>query len=201
MRNLYTIGTIITLIVVGFLVYAKAIKPYMDNQTEPTVFPMTIYNEVGNFYFTYLAGEEAYTLVEPSIPTTTSSGLQKVYIIINTQDYIAFENNVIETPPTVSVFVFEKLENDEDKNRLEEMQSWVEQFSQFSSYSLRVDEPEIIDIDGIPTIRYHTEGSYKQEVYVSSYRGIIYVFVGQYENETDEIHGMFIDLISSVVYE
>lgn len=81
------------------------------------------------------------------------------------------------------------------------MKSWVERFPQFSSYPLRIDEPEIIDIDGIPTLRYHTEGGYKQEVYVSSYRGVIYVFTGQYENESDEICDMYKNLINSVVYE
>lgn len=201
MRSLYIGGTVIALVAVVFLIYFKVVSPYLDNKTVSAAFPAIIHDDFGNFTFSYLAGEEAYTLVEPPIPTTTSTGLQKVYIILNTQDYIAFEDSSIDAPPTVSIFVFKRKESNEEGTRLEKMQSWVEQFSQFSSYPLRIDEPEIIDIDGIPTMRYHTEGTYKQEVYVSSYGGMIYVFVGQYQNESDKIHNMFINLIDSVVYE
>lgn len=201
MRSLYIVGTIIALVGIISLIYLKIISPYLDDRTVSTTFPVTIHDDFGDFTFSYPAGEKAYTLVEPPVPTTTSTGLQKVYIILNTQDYIALEDSDIDTPPTVSVFVFQRIESDEEGTRLEKLQFWIEQFSQFSSYSSRVDEPEVIDIDGIPTMRYHTEGTYKQEVYVSTYRGIIYVFTGQYENESDEIFNMFTKLISSVVYE
>jgi hypothetical protein len=88
---------------------------------------------------------------------------------------------------------------EEGASRAEKLQAWAKANPQFSSWAAATTEPELVDVDGVRSITYKTESTYKQDVYITLYDGDIYVFTGQYETEGDEMHTMFKDILASVI--
>ncbi len=196
---------IIGVLIVGALLFGYVIKPRLDNRMVSVVAPVTIANQELQFSFQYPSGEEGYTLIEPPIPETTASGLRKVYLIMSSPEYIAFQSSSsgAETPPSVSVFVLQRppAAADETASRLERLQEWASQNPQFSSWLARTGGPEEVEVDGVKAWHYFTDGTYQQEVYLIGYQDNIYVFTGQYIEETDPIRSMFIDVIQSIALD
>ncbi|MCA9354818.1 MAG: hypothetical protein KC877_04835 [Candidatus Kaiserbacteria bacterium] len=202
MNKKYVVAVIIIVGIVGYALYTQLIKPTLDDRMVSAVVPMTIQNEDLAFAFTYPSGEAGYTLIEPPVPTTTASGLQKVYLLMDTQEYIAFQQSEsAETPPTVSVFVVKMPDVEVEGDRETRLIAWAEQYPQFSSYAVKNDDTEHYDLDGVDAIRYSTDGLYRQQVYLASYRGNAYVFVGQYNDDADGIRDMYLHLVNSVTFE
>ncbi|MEY3784391.1 MAG: hypothetical protein RLZZ230_713 [Candidatus Parcubacteria bacterium] len=205
MKKIYIISGIILLIGVGFLVYSKVINPYLDSRTVTAVVPTTIENTDMDFAFTYPSGEEGYTVIEPPIATTSTDGIKKIYLILNTAEYITFQTADAggEAPPLISIFVIDLPEVADDieaPDKITVLRTWAEQNPQLSSYSFRTSEPEEIEIDGVKALRYRTDGSYKQEVYLASHKGRVYVLTGQYQDEPDSIRAIFTNLIASLTF-
>jgi hypothetical protein len=193
---------IVLLVLVLATIYILFIKPGLDGRTSSVV-PVSVESEEYNFAFSYPSGEEAYVLIEPVIPPTTSDGLKKVSIIMNNQDYMDYHSSAgeIDTPPTVSIFVVKETKySDSEDDRLTRLKKWASQNSRYTSYTNKISELEEVGIDGIKAFRYHTSGYYQQEVYLVSHRGNIYVFVGQYEKTSDNIFDMFQNLINGIVF-
>jgi hypothetical protein len=200
-KKIITIGLLFVILGVGgWFLYGQVVKPAIDNRTVPVVVNTTIENEEVDLVFSYPSGDDGYAMIEP--PTDPTTGLLKSYIIMENASYQAFTNTETptEAPPAVSIFVIEMpdLPEEVDAGRLSELQVWAGQNPQFTSYPFMTTEAEVIEIDGLTTLRYQADGLYQQEIYLSSYRGRAYVFVGQYINETDDIRKMFQDLMSSV---
>jgi len=205
MKKIYIVGGIVLLIAVSFLVFSKIVKPQLDDRTIVAVVPTTIENKDLDVAFTYPSGEAGYTMVEPPVATTTSDGIQKIYLILNTAEYIAFQAVAAETeaPKLISVFVISLPELPDDietPDRVTVLRNWAEQTPQLSSFSLKTTEPEEVEIDGVKAIHYQTEGTYKQEVYLAYHKGRVYVFTGQYIEESDDIRATFTNLIASLTF-
>lgn len=205
MKKIYIVGSVLLLVAVGFLVYSKVVKPQLDNRMVTAVVPATIENKELDFAFTFPSGEAGYTTVEPPVATTTSDGIQKIYLILNTAEYITFQSTAAgaEAPKLISVFVIalpETPDGVETPDRVTILRNWAEQTPQMSSFSLKTTEPEALEIDGVKTLRYQTEGTYKQEVYLAYHKGRIYVFTGQYVEESDDIRSTFKNLINSLTF-
>ncbi len=207
MKKTYIILGVILLVLVSILVYVKVVKPQLDNRTVTAVVPTTIENEEMAFAFTYPSGEEGYTLIEPQVSTSSDSIIKEVYLLLDTKEYISFQGEEVdgEAPATVSIFVTTlpkevETEGAEEVSRVDRLRKWAEQNAPLSSYNLKTSEPEQIELDGIATLKYKTDGLYKQEVYLSTYKGNVYVFTGQYNEETDAIRIMFTNLMNSVMF-
>ncbi len=205
MKKIYIIASIILLLTVGFIVYSKVIKVYLDDRTISAVVPTTIENQTLDFAFTYPSGEAGYTVIEPPVSTTTSDGIQKIYLILNTAEYITFQSTTTggKAPPLISVFVVtlpEISDDAETPSRVTILRNWAEQTPRLSSFASRTNEPEEVEIDGVKALRYRTEGSYKQEVYLAYHHGRAYIFTGQFTEDTDTIRTTFTDLISSLAF-
>lgn len=195
---------IILLVVIASVVYIKLIKPQSDNGAVSVVVPVTIEAKELDFSFVYSAGESGYTLIEPPV-TAVDNGIQKIYLLLNTKEYAEFtaSGNQGEAPPTVSIFVFELPEvpgEAEDTSRIIRLLEWSEQTPEFSSVALRTTEPEVFEVDGVKSVRYKTEGTYRQEVYLANHKGRVYVFTGQYKKESDDVRTVFTDFMKEVVF-
>lgn len=206
MKKIYSVSLVVTvLLIIGVIVYTQIVKPALDNRTITDTAIMPVKNLDLDFGFTYPSGESGFALIEPPVPTTTSDGLQKVYVLMDTQEYVLFQSNPDqgETPPSVSVLVVKMpvLSDElETTDRLTRLKAWAELYPQYSSATIRTGQQEIVDLDGVPAIRYSTDGLYQQEVYLVSYKGNVYVFTGQFDSESDTIHSMFMELIRSVEF-
>ncbi|MCA9362196.1 hypothetical protein KC906_02380 [Candidatus Kaiserbacteria bacterium] len=200
-RKIILISTVV-LAVVGYVLFMQVIKPQLDGRMVTAVVPMVIENDGLSYGFTYPSGEQGYTLIEPPLPESPTDGLQQVFIIMDTQDYIKYQapGNGAAAPAAVSVFVVELPELPEGVDRLAHLTTWAEANPQFSSYSRRTTEPESLTLDGVKAVRYHTDGAFRQTVHLATYQGNAYVFVGQYEDDTDAIRAMYDELITSVTF-
>lgn len=197
--------SIITVTIVGLVLYVQIIKPKLENRMIDTVVPATITSQTFPLEFTYPSGTSAYTLIEPPVPTTTSSGLQKVYLIIDNQSYLDFQaDKKMKTPPTVSILIFQKpesTEKDKEMKRSELLKVWAEQHPQYTSFDQKTVEPEIVELDGVGALHYLADGVYQQEIYVAAYDHNTYVFTGQFEDEASDIHNMFAEMMQSVIFD
>lgn len=197
---------LIALGLIGGFVYLQVVRPELDNRTVVTVVPQMVASSDFEFGFTYPSGEAGYTLIEPPISTTTAEGLQKVYLIMDTQEYVSFQATTSdgETPPSVSIFVFEMptlSAEVEAAGRAARLQAWAELYPQYSSITLRTEDPEPIKLDGATALRYRTDGLFQQEVHLVSYQSRVYVFTGQFDDESDAIRAMYTELIRSVTFD
>lgn len=206
MKKTYIIfGGALIVLIVGALVFTKFIKPQLDNRTVSSVVPTTIENKEMDFAFTYPSGETGYSVIEPQTSTSSESLIKKVYLLLDTEEYISFQGEKTDgdAPPTVSIFVIKESEEAEDSattSRMMRLRTWAEQNSSLSSYKFKTSEIEELDLDGVKAIKYKTEALYSQEVYLANYKGNIYVFTGQYKEETDDIKNMFGNLMNSVMF-
>lgn len=186
------------------LLYIQVIRPILNDRTVATVVPMTITGTGLPLEFTYPSGEEGYTLIEPPVATTSPEGVLKVYLIMENQAYLDFQvaDSPQEAPPTVSIFVLQEKDSvdGEKVGYISRLQTWANAHPKYSSFPLIKSEPEVVEIDGVPALRYRTDGLYQQEVYLASRKGKIVVFTGQFNEETDDIYIMYTELIRSVIF-
>ena len=205
MKKQFILLLIIVLALVGFFLYKQVVKPQLDNRTVATVVSATITNETLGFGFTFPSGEAGFSMIEPPLPEGSVDGLQKIYLIMDTQSYLMYQQgDDAETPPAVSVFVFTMpdMESADGLDRLGKLKLWAETYSRYSSYALKTSDIETVEMDGIKAIRYTAEGAlYKQQVYLVSYQGNIYMFAGQYINDADTIRDMYLQLVASATFD
>ena len=204
MKKIYLISLCGAVIVAGVVLYTLVIRPQFDNRMVSVVAPVTIKSTDLPLEFSYPSGDDGYTMIEPPVPLT-GNGLTKVYIIMDTRQYLEYQSdtNVKTVPPSISVFVFqtpESLNTLEDAGRITRLQTWAESNAQYSSFPLMDSEFEVVELDGVQALRYRTLGMFKQEVYLAEYRDHIYVFTGQFEDNNDSIHQMFANLVDSIVF-
>ena len=192
---------IIGLLLAGYFWYKAHPNP---NTTVPTSTEMVTSKDF-KISFSYPVGDNGLSLIEP--PNQNQKFL-KAYIMMPAASYESFVKNKMtgEAPASVSVFIF-KLDDviasstAEEPNRITRLQNWATDNNTFSSFSLAKNTPDIFDIDGVNALHYRADGLYQQDIYLASYHGYVYMFVGQYDAETDITFTALQQLISSVVFE
>lgn len=150
--------------------------------------------------FNYLSGEDGYELVS----SATSDEFLQSYVLVDKSDLAKYQSSEIDTaPPTMSIFIFELPDNEteEEVGRITRLQNWAQNNSGLTSFEQIYGTPKIIEIDGVKALEYTTDGTYQQTIYLASYRGFVYMFVGQYDRPTDFIKADFETLIQSVRFE
>jgi hypothetical protein len=127
--------------------------------------------------------------------------------MIPTEEYAAFQSAEAggETPASINVFVFtledvEVPEGTEKPERITRLQNWAADNTALTSFSQALNTPDIVEIDGLKALHYRADGLYQQDVYLASYRGLVYMFVGQFNEETDLTYTAFQSLIASVSF-
>jgi hypothetical protein len=194
---------LVALVVAAYFVYTNMVKPKLDNRTVEVVSLVTIENLEQDFAFSYPSGEAGYSVVEPPM-SDESTDLIKAYILMPTKDYIKFQSeDAVDTPASLNVFVYnipDVVNQTPDKSRLEKLRLWADSYPQFSSIGLVEAEPEQVSLDGVKGLRYETDGIYQQVIYLFSYNGRVYQFVGQFDGADTNQREVFESLVTSVVF-
>ncbi len=160
-------------------------------------------NDEYSLSFNYFAGEDGYQLAGPA----SDGEVLQSYVLIQQDSFVEFQQGEAETtPPTMSIFVFElpdveEVEGEDRPGRITRLQNWAVNNQGLTSFDRIYGTPDIIEIDGVKAIQFDTDGTYQQSIYLASYRGYIYMFVGQYERPTDTLRKDFQSLIESVRFE
>ncbi len=165
-----------------------------------------IYNSDLKFSFAYKSGESALSSIESPLEETNDQGLLRMYVLMETKAlndyYVTSEES--ETPPAITVLVFERVAGDEATEdstlEIEKIKQWAENNP---LTSLALARTPVVDtlVDGIQAISYSADGLYLQDVYVVKYGDLMYLFVGQYLAEGDLLNVAFKEVMKSVLFD
>ncbi|MBY0309753.1 hypothetical protein K2Q16_01255 [Patescibacteria group bacterium] len=203
----YLILGVVVLVVgiVGFGLYGE----YAKDQAVVAVAIEKIDRPDLGFSFTYPSGEEAFSMIQ-SMATSTGSMLQ-AYVMMPTEEYFALEESkdARETPAAMSVFVFTDDQATTTTtgtttvrlDRSERLVNWATANDSFTSFTRPLSPPEQTEIDGVDALHYRADGLYPQDIYLVSYKNRIYMFVTQFNAETDLTYTTFQELIASVSFD
>lgn len=200
--NKKTLSIVGGLVVVG-LIALLIFKPWSANDADRAVEMKTVTNQTYSLNFEYPAGVDGYELIESG----SQDEFLHSYVLIDADVLASFqEAEFTDTPPTMSIFVFTLPEESESEGvesagRITRLQNWAQENAGLTAYNLMYGTPDIVEIDGLKALSYLTDGLYQQEVFLASYRGHIYMFVGQYDRPTDAIKKDFERLIASITFE
>lgn len=193
----------VVLAIIAVIAYWQYTKS-QDNQAAAEAEMQTVANEEFGLSFSYPSGESGFTLVEPP---SNRPNLNKAYIMIPTKEYADFQTAEAggETPAGMNVFVFtlediEVAEGAEKPERITRLQNWAVDNTAITSFNLAQNTPDIVEIDGLKALHYKAGGLYQQDIYLASYRGLVYMFVGQFNEETDQTYTAFQSLMASVSF-
>ena len=194
-RN-YVIIAITTVVIGAFIILTQTGSK--DRVLEDAL----VENDNYSLSFNYLSGDDGYELIN----SATNDEFLQSYVLVGKEDLSEFQNNQIETaPPTMSIFIFqlpeEEVAEGEEIGRITRLQNWAQTNAGITSFEQIYGTPKIIEIDGVKALEYTTDGTYQQSIFLSSYRGYIYMFVGQYDRPTDFIKADFETLMQTVRFE
>lgn len=201
------VGVLVVAVVVAgvFIVRSK-----LQDRTVEVVVNETIDRPALNLAFTFPSGEAAYSFIEPTIDQNTGTGNpEAVFILIETRAYTEFQSGVSggATPPSMSVFVYAEppeegtstTATDTPKlDRMTRLRNWATANNALTFFTSARSTPEEVVIDGVKALHYEADGLYGQEFYIFFHKNRYYVFVGQYDGETDQRRAVFQDLIRSI---
>ena len=196
MNKTYIIGGVVVLLllVVGFFVFQQ----FQNDRTVAVTVNQLIDRPDLEFGFSYPSGEAGLSLVEPP---AGEGNLLGAFLLFPTDSYIEYQNEEgAETPASISIFVFAEDDSDSESGRITRLQNWASDNSALTKYDLALNTPDIVEVDGVKAIRYDAEGVYPQTIYLASYTGRIYMFVGQFEEDGDYLDTTFGEVISAVTF-
>ncbi len=208
------IYTIVGAVVIIALIAAYAWYRYStdENRTISST-KETVLAEEFALSFSYPVGENALTLIEPPVE---GQPFKKAYLLIPNNEYEAFRQNTEtgEAPAAISVFIFDlppaasstpptevNGTTTDRSSRMVRLEEWAKSNSALTSYNLAKSAPEIVEIDGLKAYHYRADGLYQQEVYIGSYQGNVYLFIAQFNAETDQTFTAFQELIASISFD
>ena len=167
----------------------------------------TVNDETYGLSFSFDEGEEAFTLVEPPV---NQAGIQKSYIMLLTKAYADYQqsDNVAEAPAGMNVFILtleeegntENATTAEQSDRMTRLKDWAMRFDGLTQYSKKKAEPEEVEIDGLKALKYQTEGLYQQTIYLATYKNNVYMFIGQYTEQSDITYTAFEKLLTTISF-
>lgn len=223
------IKIIIVVLILGLLatiINVLVVEPRAVEQAN--VAEATVSRPEVDLSFTYPSGAAGLSLIEP--PTTDNTALLQAFILMPFADYQAIQGNEppTESPASISIFVFKEAEDEESATitlgtasgtdgaavieesavtdtprvgRVTRLQNWATDNQNLTSFNQAKNTPEVVDLDGVNALYYEADGLYQQQIYLAAYKGNIYMFVGQYDAESDPIYQQFKDLMTKVSFE
>jgi hypothetical protein len=199
----FGLGLVVLLLGSAFIANEQVVQPMLDSRTVEEVVGVPIVAQEYDFGFKYPSGVEGYAMIEPPVATSSVS-LKKAYLMFEYGQYVEYQNSTgtLQTPPTVSVFIFDLPDKAETAtgSRSERLMQWVNENPQYTSFNRMVGDMTEVEIDGVPALKYSTEGIYKQDFHILSYSGNAYILAAQYEGEDDPNLSMYENLINSVTF-
>lgn len=155
-----------------------------------------------NLEFSYVGGPDALSLVEVPVE---GEPLRGAFIMMPSSDYLLVRSDPeAETPASISIFVFTlpqlSSKNEEEMSRMDELKAWAADNPSLTGFAEAEGEPEVIEIDGVKGLRYTTQGAYMQEIQLFSYKKQVYMFVGQFEDSSENLRDEYEELMKTVVF-
>lgn len=199
-KKTYIIISLLLLAVVAAASYAFFFRPQARyvafNQAELVSRPDI------NLEFSYVGGPDALSLVEVPVE---GEPLRGAFIMMPSSDYLLVRSDPeAETPASISIFVFTlpelSSENAEETSRMDKLKAWANDNPSLTGIGETENEPEEIELDGVKGLKYMTEGAYPQEIRLFIYRGFVYMFVGQYEDSSDNLRDEYEALMQTVFF-
>ena len=190
------------LVVIALLVVLVYVLFFQSNQNERILTEVLVENDAYAISFDYLDGEDGYEIIE----SATSDNFLQSYVLIEKSQLADYQASDAKTaPPTISIFVFQLPEAEEGEGeqpgRITRLQNWAQSNQGLTSFDRIYGTPEIVEIDGVKALEYSTDGIYQQSIFLASYRGYVYMFVGQYDRPTDFVKADFEKLMESVRFD
>lgn len=204
-QKLIIIGAALVIVtaVVGYLLY----KSYTPNTVDEGTLKM-IEDKTYGITFSFNEGENDFTVVEPP---ENQAGIQKSYILLPTKAYNEYKESesISDAPASMNVFILTLQEEGNTENassaervdRMTRLKDWAVRFDGLTQYSKKKAEPEEVEIDGLKALKYQTDGLYKQNIYLTTYKNNVYMFVSQYNEESDVTRTAFDALLTSVSFK
>lgn len=177
-----------------------------SDKTERTLEDNLVENSTYSLSFNYPGGADGYELIE----SNTSDDFLQSYVLVEKTALAEYRASEAETaPPTISIFIFQIPDSEDEENeeeaerpgRITRLQNWAQANAGLTSFADIYGTPDIVEVDGVKALEYSTDGVYQQAIYLVSYRGFIYMFVGQYDRPTDFIKGDFENMMQNVRFE
>lgn len=190
----------------GLLFFAyQQFTSYQLDQAAEAVVKETVTNDELGLSFMYPTGETGFTLIEPP---AGENGLLKAYLMMPTKAYqdLQASDDARETPASISVLIFTLDEetlvgtSTERADRITRLQNWAIDNTSLTSFTTPKATPEIVEMDGLKAFHYQADGLYQQDIYLASYRGQVYMFATQYNEESDMTFTAFQELIASASF-
>lgn len=210
--NLILIIVLLVIAVAGVAGY----QYYKNHDTDQTamVAGEQVTNNDLDLEFKYPGGDNGFALLEPD---GTEKGILKSYLMIPKADYETYKNTEgpTEAPAGMNIFIYQLPDEDATStanaapsasgtprsSRITELQNWATDNSIFTSIKQAKNTPEVVELDGVKALHYQADGLYQQDIYLASYKSRAYMFVGQYNEQTDLTYTAFQDLIKSVSFQ
>ena len=206
-----------SLILVAVLVIVIAAVAYQivqtrnSNEAAEAALEQTVENDMLGLSFSYMGGPDGFTLVEPP---AEQKGILKAYLLLPTKSYQEYKTQEVpgEAPASMNVFVFTHEENQATStptdasstaraDRMTRLKEWATTNATITSFTNAKSEPETVEIDGLKMLRYKADGLYQQDIYLASYKNQVYMFVGQYNEESDMTYTEFQKLMQTVSFD
>ena len=205
----------VALLIGGYLWY----RYNTDENRTIEITKETVIAEEYALTFSYPVGENGLTLIEPPIE---GQPFKKAYLLIPDGEYEAFSQNpeASEAPAAVSVFIFDippaasstpaaapattaspTSTTTDPNSRMARLETWARENSAITSFNFAKSAPETIEVDGVKFLHYKADGPYQQDVYMASYKRQAYLFIGQYNAETDRTYTALQEIIASISFD
>lgn len=201
-NNYLYIVVAVVVVIAAVAAYFLLAKPALDNRTVMVPTMERVSSPDVALSFAYESGADKFTLIEPPLE---EGPLKEAFIIMDTQAFIASENDPASvTPPSISIFVFAKPEEvpgSPEMSRLDELRAWAQENQSLTAITAAMSEPEVVEVDGLNALRYSADGSYKQDFYLVSYQSNHYLFAGQYQETGDRLNEAFATLMTTVEFD
>lgn len=214
MNKKNSIIAIVVLVVITAVAVYQIVQKRQSNQAEDAASTQKVADKDFGLSFSYKGGENGFTLVEPP---ANQVGILKAYLLLPSKAYEEYKTKEIagEAPAGMNIFVFTMDENKATTtdsavdsastttrvDRLARLKEWAITNTTITSYTSAKAAPETVEIDGLKMLRYQADGLYQQDIYLGSYKNRAYMFVGQYNEESDQTFTAFQELMSTVSFD
>lgn len=145
--------------------------------------------------FSYKKDPNGYTLLDKDILTVAFPGIEKYMTLINGEDYhtLLHDKGSHDGPPFIHFMIFKNASN-------LNVADWLKQNGKNVGYVDGKTVTSVESLGGADGLRYKADGLYMQDIVVMSNNYNIYVFSGDYPEESASIRTDFLDLLKTLEF-
>lgn len=88
-----------------------------------------------------------------------------------------------------------------EASRLDRLAQWANERTSLTLYQSAREAPQQVEIDGVDALYYTADGLYQHDIYLASYQGRAYLFIGQYDSISDFTYREFQKLLTTISFD